>query len=30
MTLVFAVDDLPAFAAELQDLTAGQVDVIVL
>ncbi len=30
MTLVFAMDDLPAFAAELQDLTAGQVDVIVL
>jgi uncharacterized YigZ family protein len=30
MTLLFAVDDLPPFAAELQDLTAGQVDVIEL
>jgi uncharacterized YigZ family protein len=28
LTLRFAVDDLPAFATELQELTAGQVDVI--
>ena len=28
MTLMFAVDDLPAFATELQDLTAGQVELV--
>jgi hypothetical protein len=28
LTLVFAVDALPAFANQLQELTAGQVDVV--